>query len=248
MSDIFDETEENLRADKWVTIVKKGWPWVAGVLGAALIIALGFWGYENWQASVAAKASESYGTAIESMVKGDKAVAKTGFEATVKAGHPVYKAMALQQLAGIALEENNTAEAIKDLDLAAKASKVANISDGAALKAALLEMDTKPFADVEKRLTPLTKEGRPYAAMAKEALAMAKLQAGDVKGARNDLQVQSVTLGTPDGVKQRASAFVAAIDSGAIATAQAMMKQPEAPMPVMPQIQGAPQMQQTPAQ
>ena len=77
---------------------------------------------------------------------------------------------------------------------------------------------------------------------------MANLQSGYVKGARNDLQILSVTLGTPDGVKQRASAFVAAIDSGAITTAQAMIKQPEAAMPVVPQIQGAPQMEQTPAQ
>ena len=80
------------------------------------------------------------------------------------------------------------------------------------------------------------KEGRPFVAMAKEALAMAKLQSGDIKGARSDLQVLSVTLGTPDGVKQRAAAFVSAIDSGAITTAQAMINLPEAPMPVMPQM------------
>lgn len=249
VSDIFDETEENLRADKWIGIVKKTWPWVAGVLILALIVALGFWGYESWRANVAAKASESYGQAVESLGKGDKAVAKTQLEATVKAGNPTYKALALQQLAGLALEDNKTAEAIANLDQAAKASNSALISDGAALKAALLAMDTNSLADTQKRLEPLMKKDRPFAAMAKEALAMAKLQSGDIKGARTDLQVLSVTLGTPEGVKQRAAAFVAAIDSGAIGTTQAMIKLPEAPAPAMPQMPAMPQTaQQAPAQ
>lgn len=247
VSDIFDETEENLRADKWIGIVKKTWPWVAGVLVLALVIALGVWGYQSWQAGIAAKASESYGQAVESLGKGDKAVAKTQLEATVKAGNATYKSLALQQLAGLALEDNKTAEAIADLDQAARATNSALISDAAALKAALLAMDTSSLADTQKRLEPLMKEKRPFAAMAKEALAMAKLQSGDIKGARSDLQVLSVTLGTPDGVKQRAAAFVAAIDSGAISTAQAMIKLPEAPMPVMPQMP-VPQEAQAPAQ
>lgn len=247
MSDIFDETEENLRADQWISIVKKTWPWVAGVLTLALVIALGVWGYQSWQASIAAKAAESYGQAVESLGKGDKAVAKTQLEATIKAGNATYKALALQQLAGLALEDNKTTEAIADLDQAAKATNSALISDAAALKAALLAMDTSSLADTQKRLEPMMKEKRPFAAMAKEALAMAKLQSGDIKGARSDLQVLSVTLGTPDGVKQRAAAFVAAIDSGAIGTAHAMIKLPEAPMPVMPQMP-VPQEAQAPAQ
>jgi hypothetical protein len=242
VSDIFDETEEHLRADKWMTIAKKAAPWVAGVLILALIIALGVWGYDSWKAGLATKASESYGLAIESLGNGDKAVAKTQFEATAKAGDATYKALALQQLAALSLEDNKPADAIIKLDEAAKASNSPLISDGAAIKAALLAMDTATLADTQKRLTPLMKEGRPFAAMAKETLAMAKLQSGDVKGARSDLQVLSVTLGVPDGVKQRASAVVAAIDSGAISTAQAMIKLPEAPMPQMsPQMQSMPQ-------
>ena len=58
--------------------------------------------------------------------------------------------------------------------------------------------------------------GAPDAPLAKEALALAKLQSGDVKGARTDLEVLSLTLGTPAGVKQRAQEVVSAIDSGGL--------------------------------
>ncbi len=231
MSDIFDETEETLRADQWMTIAKKTWPWVAGVLALALVIALSVWGYSSWQQGVGAKASDTYQAAMESVAKGDKAVAKAKFEETAKLGNPTYKALALNQLAGIAIEDNKTDEAIKDLDEAAKASGNPLVSDTAALKAALLAMDKASFADMQKRLTPLVKDGRPLVPLAKEALAMAKLQAGDVKGARSDLQILSVTLGTPDGIRQRAQAYIEAIDSGATVTAAALMKEPEASLP-----------------
>jgi hypothetical protein len=234
VSDIFDETEESLRADQWVTIVKKSWPWVAGVLGLALVIALSIWGYTSWQQSIAAKASDTYQAAVDSVVKGDKAVAKSKFEETVKLGNATYKAFALMQLAGLAVDDKKTDEAIKDLDEAAKASSSPLVSDTAALKAAYLAMDKATFADMQKRLTPLVKDGRPLVPLAKEAMAMAKLQSGDVKGARADLQILSVTLGTPDGIRQRAQSYVQAIDSGAIPTAAALMKEPEASLPAAP--------------
>lgn len=234
MSDIFDETEENLRADKWMTIFQKGWPWAAGVLALALAIALGIWGLQTWQIHVAQKASESYEAGIDALGKSDKVTAAAKFEEAAKAGNPAYKAMSLMELGGLAVTDKKTDEAIKDFDEAAKASHSALISDVAAYKAALLAMDKAPYAEMVTRLTPLTKDGRPVAALAKEALAMAKLQSGDIKGARQDLEVLSVTLGTPEGVKARAAAFVESIDSGAIDTARALMKAPEAEVPVMP--------------
>lgn len=234
MSDIFDETEENLRADKWVAIVKKTLPWAAAVLGSALLLTLGVWGWDSWQNDVTGKASEVYQAAIDAQGSGDIAKAKTKYQETIKSGSKAYKALALNQLGGLAVTENNNAEAIKNFDEAAQNASDPILKDLATLKSAYLVLDTAPYADMEKRLTPLTKDGRPYSALAKEALAMAKLQAGDVAGARSDLQVLSLTLGTPEGVKQRAGEFVMAIDSGAIPSAKAAMALPEAKAPVLP--------------
>lgn len=243
MSDIFDETEETQRAEKWESIVKKSAPWAALVLGGALAIALGVWGWQSWQDSRAAKASETYQAAIEATGKNDLGLARTRFEEAAKSGTPAYKALALMQLAGMDVKDGKTEEAIKGFDAAAKAAPSPIIADVAALKAAYLAMDKASLDDMKKRLEPLAKDDRPYAPLAKEALAMAKLQHGDLKGARADLQVLALTLGTPEGVKQRAQEFTLVIDSGAVPTAKSVMALPEVKDVPMP-MQGMPQMPQ----
>lgn len=234
MNDIFDETEENLRADQWVEIVKKALPWVSGALVVALLITLAVWGWQVYQKNVAASSSNVYEAAIDAKVKGDKATARTKFEEATRTGNSSYKALAFMELAAMAEDDNHNDEAIKDFDSAARVTHNPLLSDTAAYKAALLAIDSEPYASVEKRLTPLTGDKRPLAPLAKEALALAKLQNGDVKGARSDLQVLSLTLGAPDGLKQRAQAEVMAIDSGAVPTALELMKLPEAKAPAMP--------------
>jgi hypothetical protein len=227
VSDIFDETEENLRADRLVTIVKTALPWVSAILVIALVIALSVWGWQGWQASRAAHAAEAFQAGLDASGKDDKTAAKAKFEDAAKSGNPAYKSLALMELGAMALDANNKDEALKDFDDAAKATSSPLLSDTAALKAAYLAMDKSSLADMQKRLTPLMADKRPLAALAKEALALAKLQSGDVKGARDDLKILSGTIGTPDGVKQRASEIVGAIDSGAAPTALAILKQPE---------------------
>jgi hypothetical protein len=234
VNDIFDETEENLRADQWVEIVKKALPWVSGALVVALLITLAVWGWQVYQKNVAASSSNVYEAAVDAKVKGDKATARTKFEEATRTGNSSYKALAFMELAAMAEDDNHNDEAIKDFDSAARVTHNPLLSDTAAYKAALLAIDSEPYASVEKRLTPLTGDKRPLAPLAKEALALAKLQNGDVKGARSDLQVLSLTLGAPDGLKQRAQAEVMAIDSGAVPTALELMKLPEAKAPAMP--------------
>ena len=234
MNDIFDETEETLRADQWVAIVKKALPWVLAALGVALAITLIVWAFQSYQAHVASSSSEVYEAGIDAKIKGDKATAKTKFEQASKTGSASYKALALMELGAMAEDDNNPAEAIQDFDAAAKMTHNTLLADTASYKAALLAIDSQSYDAVVQRLTPLMGDKRPLAPLAKEALALAKLQKGDVAGARSDLQVLSLTLGAPDGLKQRAQAEVMAIDSGAVPTALAVMKAPEAKAPMMP--------------
>ena len=87
--------------------------------------------------------------------------------------------------------------AVALLDQAAEAAPDPVIGDAARLKSAFALLDTAPYKDVEARLTPLMKDGRPYRVQAREALAFAKLMAGNAAGARDDFTVIEQLRWTP---------------------------------------------------
>ena len=98
------------------------------------------------------------------------------------------------------------------------------IGDAARLKSAFALLDTAPYKDMEARLTPLTQEGRPYRAEAREALAFSKLMAGDLAGARSDFSVITLMADAGEASRQRAQAALALIDSGSAKAVPAAVK------------------------
>ena len=217
MVDVFEQVEEELRSDRYKRLARTWLPVVGGVLLVALIAALVFWGWDSLQTSKADKASIAYDRGIQSLQANNPVGADAAFTQAAKDGNGAYKSMALMQRAGIAVEANRIPDAIRMLDDAAKASGDPLLSDGAALKSAWLAMDTETLAQVEARLTPLTRDDRPFSVFAIEALAMARLQNGQIAPAREALLLLKNGLDTPDMVGQRAELAIAAIDSGAAA-------------------------------
>ena len=184
MVDVFEQVEEELRSDRYKRLARTWLPVVGAVLGVALVAALAFWGWDSWQTSKADKASVAYDRGLESLEAGNATGADAAFIEAAKEGTGAYKAMALSQRAGIALVENRIPEAIAHLDEAARATRDPLLSDTAALKAAYLAMDSETIEQIEARLEPLVKDGRPFSAFALEARAMAWLQHGKVAEAR----------------------------------------------------------------
>lgn len=224
MVDVFDEVEEQLRSERYKSLALKALPILGGVLAVALVVALAIWGYQHFRNQAAAEASEKYAQAMEAFNAGkrDEAIRLWG---EVGAGSAkAYKSLALQHLGGIKLAEKKTAEAVKLFDEAAEAAPNAIVGDAARLKSAFALLDTAPYKDMEARLTPLTEEGRPYRAEAREALAFAKLMAGDVAGARNDFVVVGLMADAGEASRQRAQAAQAMIDSGTVKALPATVK------------------------
>jgi hypothetical protein len=125
-------------------------------------------------------------------------------------------------------------EAIAHLDEAARASGDPLLSDTAGYKAALLAMDSgETLAQIEARLEPLAKDGRPLSAFALEALAMARLQNGQVAPAREALVLLKNGLDTPEIIIQRADLAIATIDAGG-APGLAAIVRAQAAIPVSP--------------
>jgi hypothetical protein len=216
--DFFNEVEEELRADRWRALIKKYTPAAAAIVAVIVVGVGGFWGYTSWRGYAAGKASEAFEQGIKAAEGKDYASAERLFTTASKSGSSGYKALSLMELASFALDRNQTDKAIELMDAAAKASGDPILQDNARLKAAYLVMDKVPFnfAEVQKRLEPLMKDGRPYRIYALEALAMAKLQAGQSKAAAADFAAiaGSIDPGVSPDVQARATEAKNLIDAG----------------------------------
>jgi hypothetical protein len=237
--DVFEQVEEELRSERYKRLARTWLPVAGGVLLIALIAALSFWGWDSWQTSKADKASIAYDRGLESLEANNPVGADAAFVQAANEGNGAYRSMALSQRAGIAVQANRIPEAIAHLDAAAKASRDPLLSDPAALKAAWLAMDSETLEQIEARLEPLAEEGRPFSAFALEALAMARLQHGQIAPAREALVLLKNGLDTPDVVTQRADIAIAAIDAGAGPNLAAIVRAQGA-IPVAPPAPAAP--------
>ncbi|ODT87557.1 tetratricopeptide repeat protein [Phenylobacterium sp. SCN 70-31] len=228
MTDLFEEVEEQLRSDRYKELARKVLPWVLGVAALALVATLAYWGWDTWRSNNVAKASDQYAEAIEALQAGDREKALRLWTETSKSQAPGYKALSLMHLAAYQMSQNKTDEAVKLLDQAAEAAPDAALGDAARLKSALALLDTASFTDVEARLKPLMEDGRPYRIQAREALAFAKIRAGNLSGARSDFVVISQSLDAGEGAQSRARAAMGLIDSGSAKEVAAVVKAAQA--------------------
>jgi hypothetical protein len=240
--DVFDEVEEQLRSDRYKTLALKALPWI-GAATVAVVIGVGaYWGWTTHQARETAKASEAYQAALETLGRDGVPKGFPAMQAVAKDGASSYRALALMHMGGIRLDEGKTAEAVAYFDEAAKLTSDPVFGDLARLKSAFALMDTAPYKEIEARLTPLAGEKSPYRVKAKEALAFAKLQAGDAKGAREDFSVLSNLLdNASDDVRQRAQVAMQVIDSGGAPSLSAAVKASIA-LPPSPGLPAGPQL------
>ncbi|MFZ5668532.1 MAG: tetratricopeptide repeat protein [Pseudomonadota bacterium] len=237
MVDVFEEVEDQIRGERYRALAMKALPWVLGVAAAALLVTLGWWGFDSWSKAKGDKAAETYMAALADLGQNDQAGAFAKFDAVEKSGARGYRALALMAKAGMRMEAGKTDEAVKLWDEAGKAATDPALGDLARLKSALALVDTAPYKDLEARLTPLMADNRPYRLNAREALAYAKLMAGKTADARGDFVYLTQVLGAPQGMRQRASAALGLIDSGAAAAIPATVKAAAAlppPAPVFP--------------
>lgn len=240
MVDVFEEVDEQLRSARLKQLGLKAAPWAIAVLAAALVVVLAIWGLQTYRAQNSQKASLAYSQGLEALGRGDTVAAFAQFDAVAATSAKAYRALALMQEAGIRLEQHRTSEAVGLFDQAAAAAPDNIIGDAARLKSAFALLDTAPYGDVEARLKPLLDSQRPYKAEAREALAMAKLNAGRMADARSDFVVVSLLSDSTDAMRERAHAAISLIDSGSASTTPSLVKAALAAPPPAAPPQGAP--------
>jgi hypothetical protein len=235
VTDLFEEVEEQLRSDRYRRFAQTALPWLLGFAAIALVATLGYWAWDVYRTKQTDAASEQYGQAMEAMSGGDADKARALWTATAKSPAGAYKALSLMHLAAFAKSKKDVPGEVKLLDEAAKAAPDPLIGDAARLKSAFALLDTAPLSEMEGRLKPLMEDGRPYRVQAREALAFAKLKAGDLKSARSDFVLLSQGLDASEGVQARAQAAIGLIDAGSAKAVPAVI-QAAAALPPPPQI------------
>lgn len=222
--DLFDEVEEQLRSERYKSLARKFAPYAVIAAIAAVVLVGGVWGWSYYQATTRDKASDAYAAALAARDANDEAKAKSGFEAVSETGPKAYRALALMQLGGLALEKNDVQGAAALFDQAADIGADPVVSDAARLKSAFALLDTAPYAEMERKLTPLAEDGRPYRILAREGLAFAKVAANNLAGAKTDFVALSLLTETPDDIRERAQRMAALIDSGTASAMPAVAK------------------------
>lgn len=233
MTDLFEEVEEQLRSDRYRQFARRVMPWLLGIAAAALIAVLGYWGYDTYRGRQISAASDKYSEAMDAFVAGDKAKAKGLWTEVSKSQAKAYKALSLMHLAAYEMDAKNAKAAAALLDQAADAAPDPLIGDAARLKSAFALLDTASLKELEGRLKPLMEDGRPYRVQAREALAFAKLNAGDAAGARGDFVLISQSLDAGQGAQSRAQAAIALIDAGSAKAVPIIVKEAAALPPAM---------------
>ena len=214
MVDFVEEVEEQLRAERYAALAKRVLPWFAAALGAVVLGWLSVWGYDLWRNHNIETASVAYDKGLAALVSGDQTGAYTAFDPIAKSGPAGYRALALMQQGDIRAQADKGSEAAALYDSAAKAAPNVVFGDLARLRAALVLMDNAPFPQIKTRLDVLIGDKRPFTLEAREALAMAKLQAGKVQEARGDFNALTLTLGVSQQMRSRAQSAIALIDGG----------------------------------
>ena len=229
--EFINQVEEELRHERLGALWKRYQFLVYAVIAA---IILGVAGREAWNwytSTAAAKASDQYTEAVQTLQKGDIDAAQKEFDTLIKTAPVGYKALALQARADVDLRKGDTAAALKALEEAAKTGPDPDLKSAAALKAAYLAMDTEDSTKLQARLKPVLDGKGPFAAMAQEVLAAKLLDEGKDADARAKYQSLVLMLDAPDAVKQRAQLALALLPPEPAKAAPAPEKKPDAKAP-----------------
>ena len=231
MTDLFDEVEGQLRADRYKTVALKAAPWILALALLIILGVVGFYGWRHFHQESVAKASDTYAQGLDALAKSRQDEAFRLFGEVAKSGPKAYKSLALMQQGGVRMAQDKPKEAAALFDQSAEAAPDEIIGDAARLKSAFALMDSAPYKEMESRLLPLTQAGRPYLVEAREALAFAKLAAGDLTGARSDFVVISLLPDASESAQGRAEAAKQLIDSGSAKVVPAVVKAASAALP-----------------
>ncbi len=214
MADIFREIDEDLRADRVARLWKRyGWAVIAAAV-AVVLASAGWVAWRDYDQKRQGRAGAQFAAAMAQADGGDVNAALATLGRLIKDDPRGYAMLGRLYEAGLLDRAGKADEALADYDAVAGDSSIDPLyRDLARLAAAYHRIDKEPADKLTEQLRPLLADSNPWRFAARELDALARLKAGDVKGAREALTRLSDDATAPQGVRARATELLAATKS-----------------------------------
>ncbi len=211
MVDIFDEVDEELRAEKAKNLLTR----YGGVIfGACLLVVAATAGWQGWRYWQARQDMAAAGAYVAAMTTAEAApaanpaarsAAAAAYDPVIQAAPDGYRTLARLQAAGLKAEAGDLAGATALWNQVATDSEADPLlRDLASLLWASRQIDSADPALLEARLKPLAAPGNAWRALAQEQLALLDLRQGRKEEARTAFRKLSQDVTAPGGVRGRA--------------------------------------------
>lgn len=222
MVDIFDEIDEDLRAEKTQAIFKR----YGGLMaGAALAVVVGVAGWQSWQwwqqrhdqqAATSFLAAMRIADEIPLSAPGNPQIsdqrtsAMAAFAAIAVSSPNGHRSLALLREAGLKADAGDLPGAVLLWDqVAADSSIDMLLRDVANLTSVTRQVDTGDAAQLAARIKPMTAADNPWHAMAQEQSALLDIRQGHLDEAKQTLGRLAQDSASPIGVRSRSGALLA---------------------------------------
>ena len=211
MVDIFDEIEEDLRAERAEKLFKK-YGWLLIVIIVAIVGGAAGWQFWSRHKNQQDAAVAARYIAVQNALQQPNAAKPAQLDILDKLAADApegYRTLARMRAAGLKADAGDVAGAVTLWNAVAADSKADPLlRDLASLRATERELDHGNPAQLEARLKPLAAPDNPWSALAQEQLAVLDLRQNKVEDARKMLQTLSASLESPSGLRARANALL----------------------------------------
>lgn len=217
MVDIFQEVEEDLRAERMRRLAVRYGAAAVGVL-VLIVGGTGAWqGWQWWQAKQSAESAELYMKAMEDTQRQRGRTGAAGLGAAVadldhlsRTAAGGYRPLASLNAAALRAERSDDSGALETWDRAANDPKTSpELRQLAILMWAAHQIDKGDPGQIRSRLQPLTAAASPWTPLAKELMAVLDLREGKQDLARDELRRATSSSLVPTGMSGRAASILA---------------------------------------
>lgn len=211
------EVDDALRQDQLEGFFKNYGKPVLAVVVAGLAAFAGWLYWDHRQTQQAEQATESFVQALDSVQAGNLADARSRLEPLAAEGSSGSAVSARLLLAGIAMEQDRKAEAVKLYrEVAADEKAPQPLRDLALVREVGADFDAMKPEDVVSRLKPLAAPGNPWFGVAGELLGMAYLKQGKQDQAAPLFAAIAKDEQVDQGVRSRARQLAAVLGADAV--------------------------------